>query len=103
MTDANNQTTNAEYDAFGRMVKLIKPGDTSASATLQATYDDFAQPFRYIVQQKDTSSDGVRTSVQFYDGIGRKIQTKAESADGVNAIVSVVTDMRYDALGRVVA
>jgi YD repeat-containing protein len=103
----DEETSCAVYDEFGRMVKLVKPGDTSSSPTVQAIYHDtenpLVLPLRYEVKQKDTGGDGVRVSAQFYDGMGRKVQTKAESADGVNAIVSVVNDMRYDGLSRVVA
>jgi YD repeat-containing protein len=104
VTDLNGITTSAEYDTFGRMIKLIKPNDSSALPTVLATYYDTERPFRYRVDQREVAGQsGVRTSAQFYDGLGRTIQTKAESDDGVHALVSVVSDTRYDGLDRVVA
>jgi hypothetical protein len=38
MDDANYQAITAEYDQFGRMLKLIRPGDSSAAPTIQASY-----------------------------------------------------------------
>lgn len=99
--DANGAVTRASYDSFGRLVALTKPGDTSAS--VQAIFYDTERPFRYLVQQADTSADGVRLIVQVYSGLGDLLQTKAESSDGTSAFVSVVTEARTDALGRVTA
>lgn len=81
VTDPNNNTTTAEYDVFGRMVKLIKPGDSSALPTVRADYRDSELPFRYTYYVRNNSgvSGDVQTISQFYDGMGRKIQTKSES------------------------
>ncbi|MDQ5824344.1 MAG: NBR1-Ig-like domain-containing protein [Chloroflexota bacterium] len=96
ITDLNGQTTSAEYDAFGRQRKLIKPGDTSTSPSVKMTYDDTAVPFRYIVEPKDNT--GSRPTIKFYDGIGREIQTKSESLDGLRHIV---VDKQHDGVGQV--
>jgi RHS repeat-associated protein/uncharacterized repeat protein (TIGR01451 family) len=99
--DANNVATQAEYDVFGRMVKLIKPSDSSQYPTVEAVYDDFAQPFRYVLRQREVSGQpGYRSTQTFYDGWGRTIQTKRESQ---NLAQTIVTDQRYDAAGNVVA
>ncbi len=97
------ETTCASYDGFGRMVKLIKPGDSSSAATGEATYYDFSTPFLYIFVQKVTTASGdTRHEVlQFYDGLGRKVQEKREDVGWGTSMV--VTDTRYDALGRVIA
>ncbi|HEX6290957.1 MAG TPA: hypothetical protein VFZ66_17360, partial [Herpetosiphonaceae bacterium] len=98
--DPNNVATLAEYDVFGRMVKLIKPGDSSAYPTVEALYRDFEQPFRYVQRQREVSGQsGYRSTQTFYDGLGRKIQTKRESVDLAQNIVS---DTRYDAAGNAV-
>ncbi len=100
---ATEETTCAVYDKVGRLVKLVKPGDSTTSPTLLAIYDTVSIPFRYILHTKDSSSDGVHVQVQFYDGLGREIQVKNESDDGSAAIISTVTDTRYDKLSRVAA
>ncbi|WP_204753891.1 RHS repeat-associated core domain-containing protein [Herpetosiphon giganteus] len=99
VTDANGIITNAEYDAFGRMVALIKPGDSSTLPTVKAHYEDAKIPFHYWTETREHSGlSGVRIDSQFYDGIGRKIQTKQES---VNASQTIVIDAKYDGMGQV--
>jgi RHS repeat-associated protein len=100
VTGPNGSTTtvNAEYDVFGRLVKVIKPGDSSTYPTLQAYYYDNELPFRYTVAYRETAlSSPNRPISTYYDGLGRKIQTKAESIDGTQ---SIVTDTKYDGLGQ---
>ena len=101
---ASEETSCAQYDAFGRMVALVKPGDSAAFPTVQTFYDDFAyltngQPFRYLVQQREISGQaGIRPMQHFYDGLGREIQVKRETAEGAqNSIVDTI----YDGLDRV--
>ncbi len=97
VTDVNGVITNAEYDGFGRMTALIKPGDTSALPTVKAHYEDAKIPFQYWIETREHSGlGGVRIEAQFYDGIGRKIQIKQES---VNASQNIVIDAKYDGLG----
>ncbi len=106
VTDANGATTSAEYDVFGRVLKVIKPGDTSAVPTSQLLYYDneFAAsgaPTRYQVAQLEQAGNNgaVRPTSYFYDGLGRQIQTKRESVDGTQ---NIVTDTQYDGLDRTV-
>jgi RHS repeat-associated protein len=40
MTDINTVTTSYEYDVFGRLTKVIRPGDTSAIPTITYSYTD---------------------------------------------------------------
>ncbi|HEY3232915.1 MAG TPA: SBBP repeat-containing protein, partial [Roseiflexaceae bacterium] len=95
---ASEETTCAQYDVFGRMVQLVKPGDSTTYPTVQATYDDLARPFRYQVERRETANTtNVRIEQQFYDGLGRKIQIKSESG----VLQNIVVDTRYDGLNRV--
>ncbi|KPL85683.1 RHS repeat-associated core domain-containing protein [Herpetosiphon geysericola] len=99
VTDANGNITNAEYDAFGRMVALIKPGDSSTLPTMKAHYEDAKIPFHYWTETRENSGlSGTRIDSQFYDGLGRKIQTKQES---VNGSQTIVVDTKYDGVGQV--
>ncbi len=101
---ATEETTCAVYDVFGRMVKLVKPGDSRDAPTRVVVYDDWAQPVSIEIASRhapDASGDGQHEAFWFYDGLGRKIQAKRESAGYGGQWI--VTDWRYDGLGRVVA
>ncbi len=115
VTDPNNAVTQAEYDVFGRMTKLVKPGDSLAAPTAQFSYvnatfpgnppqyDTITQPFYYQINRRVTtaSNDTSAETALFYDGMGRKIQQKRESEG--NSTRMIVTDLRYDGLSRVSA
>ena len=74
-TDPNGNQTSAQYDAFGRMTKLIRPGDSSASSTISISYSG-GFPFTTTITQKiDPAQSYIVQRV--YDGIGR--QTKIVS------------------------
>ncbi len=98
VSDANGNTTTAMYDGFGRLIQIVKPGDSPLAPTVAAVYYDWEQPFHYLVKQRTSAGGDVRPVQQFYDGLGRLIRSKAESLDGTQNIVS---DTRYDGLGRV--
>ncbi|MBL7943020.1 MAG: RHS repeat protein, partial [Flavobacteriales bacterium] len=68
--DPNNAITSAEYDAFGRLIKLIRPGDTSSSPTITISYQD-SFPFTTTLNQKIDASK-LYTVQRIYDGIGRQ-------------------------------
>ncbi|NJM07533.1 hypothetical protein HC891_17125 [Candidatus Gracilibacteria bacterium] len=92
--------TCAGYDAFGRLIRVIRTGDSAAYPTLKATYYDTAKPFRYEIEQLEQAGNAQRRVTQhLYDGMGRQIQTKQESNGEAQTIV---TDIGYDGLGRVV-
>jgi YD repeat-containing protein len=101
ITDANGNVSSAEYEVFGRITKLIRPGDSSNAPTTQFSYYDNENPVRYRADLRENAG-GVRSIQHFYDGIGRAIQTKSESSDGASSLVNVVADTRYDGLDRVV-
>jgi RHS repeat-associated protein len=102
VTGANGwaTTVNARYDLFGRMVKMWKPGDSETIPTLEAYYHDNEVPFKYLVTHREVSGNVNlhRPITKFYDGLGREIQTKAESKDGIQ---NIVVDKLYDGLGQV--
>jgi YD repeat-containing protein len=115
VSDANDSPTNdttvqARYDAFGRLVTLIKPGDSESLPTVEAVYDDRAyaargqQPWRYEVRLREVAgTSAVRVLQQFYDGLGRLIQTRSESEDsGTPGADDVVVDKQYDGLDRLI-
>ncbi|MDQ3928399.1 MAG: RHS repeat protein, partial [Chloroflexota bacterium] len=106
--DPNDNTTSAEYDGFGRMLKLMKPGATTTSPTSQFFYYDTeyvtrGKPFRYVQRMWVTEPINgrvYRPLIQFYDGMGRQIQTRNSSKYCAQMIV---VDKQYDAFGQVTA
>ncbi len=104
ITDVNNNTSSATYDGFGRMLTMLKPGDTSTYPALTATYYDTEIPYRYIyrVNEGDTVNNYTRPITLFYDGQGRVIQNKSRSVRGGDVgAQQIVSDTRYDNMGRV--
>jgi RHS repeat-associated protein len=98
--------TSYEYDAFGRLAKVIAPGDSSANATTVYNYSDASgavtAPLRIETQRREAAGCAtcLHKSFEFYDGLGQVIQTRSEvDESGGNVRVSSTF---YDALGRVI-
>jgi RHS repeat-associated protein len=100
VTDANNVTTSATYDAFGRTLKVIAPGDSDASPTLALTYYDTRIPFQVNLNQKVNSSGAAIRLAYFYSGLGQLIQKQGIGAVVNGSQVNAVTDTKYDSFGR---
>jgi len=101
-TDANSATTTYRYDVFGRLVQVMRPYDNASAPTTVYTYTDNysgggLQGLKVEVCQREVSGNAgaCQTSLQFYDGLGRLVQSRAEDVGR-----QVVVNTRYDALGR---
>ncbi len=99
-TDSNGFVTTYTYDAFGRKLKEIKPYDSTTYPTLSYTYYDATSSARGILisQREVSSSSGTLNTYTFFDGLGRKIQTRADAQDTSKQIV---VDTLYNPLGKV--
>ncbi|MBI4329996.1 MAG: hypothetical protein HY673_01795, partial [Chloroflexi bacterium] len=89
--DANGQTTSYEYDSFWRPVKLIRPGDSSASPTIEHAYQSWGtvgQQHIYTTQKIDGSNN--LWSRRYFDGIARIIQSHGKGETG-RTIVTTTT------------
>src|SRR5262249_26446718 len=99
--DANGQTTATQYlyDPFGRLTKVVRPGDDTTSPTIQYNYFDGPAPFKIETWQRTNSgcSSCAQPIFQFYDGLARPLQPRAPMGDGS---LQSVTNIVYDALGR---
>ena len=77
-TDANNQTAYTTYDVFGRPSTSISPLDSVALPTEQKTYNIQSS---YIAvtdtARVSNGSSATISTVSYYDGLGRLIETKS--------------------------
>ncbi|MBW2046567.1 MAG: hypothetical protein JRI96_17110, partial [Deltaproteobacteria bacterium] len=82
-TDPNGQTTENIYDALGRLVKVIGPKDSRDYPGVIYEYGLTALPIKITKKVKAdyTASPGYLTTHQFYDGLGRLIQTRSPAED----------------------
>ena len=82
-TDENNVTWQYGYDGFGRLTKVIGPGDSDAFPREQTTFSLSSFPpgiasFARLESQKS----GTLARYAYYDGLGRKIQEKSQADSG---------------------
>jgi len=78
VTDANNQTAFSSYDVFGRPVVSVSPLDSMALPTTQKIYE--LDPDDTKVTTLSRVDNGIAQtipSVEYYDGLGRLIETKS--------------------------
>ena len=82
-TDYNGHAFTYAYDTFGRLTEIVLPGDTLALPTQQFTYT-LGSPRSSITaaQRERSGSADVLLSVSYFDGVGRKLQTRSEAEDG---------------------
>ncbi len=98
-TDANNITAQSEYDTFGRLVKAIGPLDTSALPTVTYSYDLGTVPAKVVVERRIQSGQvPTLRALQFVDGLGRVVQTRAPAEASGQQVVTGMVD--YDARGQ---
>lgn len=82
-TDPNGQRTGFGYDEFGRLARIIKPGDSEDLPTQAFDYQ-LGDPVSAIVTcGREVSGElGTYDTVAYFDGLGRKLQTRSEGEDG---------------------
>lgn len=98
--DANGPATATAYayDGLGRLVSVVRPGDSAVAPTLRYTYFDAERPQRLETAQREQAGCVTCELLrwQFYDGLGRLVQRRMEHGGGI-----LVNHQTYDALGRV--
>ncbi|MAG35305.1 MAG: hypothetical protein CL878_03525 [Dehalococcoidia bacterium] len=85
VTDPNGAFTTYDHDDFGRLLSVRRPGNETGLPTVAYTYYYTGAPNRLRIVEKDGTADGGRHTVQFYDGLGRLIETKTELTDNVSS------------------
>lgn len=79
-TDPNNQKSSRVYDVFGRTVKMVSPLDTINLPTKSYEYLYGVSQLKIITRQRiQAGLTGTVDTVDFYDGLGRLVQTKRKS------------------------
>ena len=88
----NGHVTQFQYDTLGRLIAIIKPGDSENYPTQSFQYELSDPVSRVVAKQREVSGEpGTYDSYTYYDGLGRKLQVRTEGADGqwiVNEAVS---------------
>ena len=97
-TEFNGHDTSYGYDPFGRLTSITKPGDTPASPTEAYGYMlAHALPDGSVINWVETRKKddlpggpvpGYLCSRNYFDGLGRKIMTRAEGEHGGQVVVS---------------
>lgn len=86
VVDFNGHVSYYMYDAFGRITKIVLPGDSLSLPTQQFTYT-LASPVSSIVSARREQSGTSNTllKIAYYDGLGRQLQIRSEGEN--NAVV----------------
>lgn len=94
-TEFNGFTTKYGYDTFGRLTSIVKPGDSDAYPTLAygwvLAHDLGNGKFINWVethQRENYGQSGTVDSRSFFDGLGRKVMTRAEGESAGRIVVS---------------
>jgi RHS repeat-associated protein len=103
--DPNGRSVRIEYDGFGRRLAEYGPYDSPDRPTVSFRHAYGTPParvFRYAREQagagEKAGTSGCIESIAFFDGLGRLIETKTETAGGRMVVGGAVT---FDAAGRV--
>jgi RHS repeat-associated protein len=91
-TDYNGHPHTYVYDTFGRLSKIIQPGDTLAQPTQQFRYEIGSPRSAIISEHREQSgTDQVFTTIAYFDGLGRKLQTRSEAEGGQVVVTDAVS------------
>ena len=103
--DPNGASTAYGYDAYGRLTSVVRPYDSASIPTLRYQYSDAGQtsiapPLKIETLQRETGgcANCTHSAIEFFDGLGRPVQSRIESGNGAQQRVVNTT---YDPLGLV--
>lgn len=90
-TDANSRTTQFRYDPLARLTTIVRPGDTLALPTQSFTYN-LSSPVSSITtrNREQFGQSGMYETVAYFDGLGRKLQTRSEAENGQWTVTEAV-------------
>ncbi len=81
--DPNGESTRFRYDTFGRLTRIVKPGDSQAQPTQSFSYELADPVSRVLTRNRERSGrPGTYDTLSYFDGLGRKLQTRSEAEQG---------------------
>ena len=91
-TNANGQVTTNYYDVFKRLISVVKPGDTQGSPSITYQYNSWGTQNSQNVETI-TKIDSTHSiwSADYFDGLGRVVQSQLESATAGHTTISSTT------------
>ncbi|MBN1427227.1 MAG: hypothetical protein JXB07_02505 [Anaerolineae bacterium] len=104
---ANEVMTRVTYDSFGRLRKVIKPGENDDAPTNQIVYYDAypggSDPVPLMVEmwQRVEGTD-YYSQRKFYNGLGQLIQAQTTRVNVGADLQDVIVDYQYDDNGRLI-
>lgn len=97
LRDPNGSETRYRFDALGRLIAMVKPGDSDALPTVLFEHLDGALPLGVRTRLRERAGDpAVTESVEYFDGFKRTVQRRS-SAEGGQVLVDAFR--AYDARG----
>lgn len=102
VTDPNGATTTYAYDRLGRLKEVHRPLDAEAWRQHVYAFGSGSTPTRAETRIREPNHSGrFRTRVDFYDGLGRLLETKVENSVDGTPETTVTQAVRFDNAGRV--
>ena len=103
ITDTNQVPTRAVYDTYGRISKVIRPGDSESAPTLYFTYNNYSSATSPFYTRAEQLISGTTKYIvqKYYDGLGQMLQSRTVGATLSSGTKDVLVDYWYDAYGRV--
>jgi len=91
-TDVNGQVTSYYYDTFKRLTSVVKPGDSQGSPSITYQYNSWGTLNSQNVETI-TKIDATHSiwSTDYFDGLGRVVQTQTQSETAGHTFVSSTT------------
>ncbi len=100
-TSARNSTF-YRYDAFGRVHKIIRPGDSDEAPSQEISYELADPASRIVVRQRSVAGgEADIESARCIDGRGRAFQTRTKLGDGAYQVTGFTEYNRRGAAVRI--
>ena len=107
ITDLNGVTTYYRYDPLGRLKKVIRPGDTENSPSIEHYYYDSTnsnfgekEPKLIVETKNKLDENKYFTTRTFYNGLGQVVQTHTLNAEVEGVTKVLVNTVKYNSLGH---